>query len=104
MTGVSAGARLVRTHSVIAPGGFRATGIAVGTKTSEALGSNRIGLWFNGFPVCINSIGAPGNRDVDLTGRDIEVVIDVGAGPQRATIRTTDLSHGYVDENSAYTT
>ena len=46
--------------------------------------------------------GAPGARDVDLSGADIDVVIDLGLGTGAATIRTTDLSHAYVEENSAY--
>jgi glutamate N-acetyltransferase len=55
--------------------------------------------------VCIDSCGAPGARDVDLTGVDIDVVVDLGTGgPGQATIRTTDLSLGYVEFNSAYST
>jgi glutamate N-acetyltransferase/amino-acid N-acetyltransferase len=30
------------------------------------------------------------------------VVIDLKLGDGQATIRTTDLSHAYVEENSAY--
>jgi glutamate N-acetyltransferase/amino-acid N-acetyltransferase len=66
------------------------------------LDSNRISVSFNGFPVCVDGVGASGAREVDLSGADIEVAIDLGAGAQRASIRTTDLSHGYVEENSAY--
>jgi glutamate N-acetyltransferase/amino-acid N-acetyltransferase len=39
---------------------------------------------------------------VDLSAADIDVTVDLGVGDGRATIRTTDLSHGYVEENSAY--
>jgi glutamate N-acetyltransferase/amino-acid N-acetyltransferase len=39
---------------------------------------------------------------VDLSGPDIDVVIDLKLGDGQATIRTTDLSHAYVEENSAY--
>ena len=66
------------------------------------LDPNRISVSFNGSPVCIDGVGAPGARDVDLSGADIEVTIDLGVGDGRASIRTTDLSHGYVEENSAY--
>ena len=59
---------------------------------------------FNGFPVCVDGVGEPGARDVDLTGPDIEVVIDLGLGSRRSAVRTTDLSHGYVQLNSAYST
>ena len=66
------------------------------------LDADRISVSFNGSPVCIDGTGAPGARDVDLSGADIDVTIDLGAGTERASIRTTDLSHGYVEENSAY--
>jgi glutamate N-acetyltransferase/amino-acid N-acetyltransferase len=39
---------------------------------------------------------------MDLSGPDIAITIDLGDGPASATIRTSDLSHGYVEENSAY--
>jgi glutamate N-acetyltransferase / amino-acid N-acetyltransferase len=66
------------------------------------LDAERISVSFNGSPVCVDSVGAPGARDVDLSGADIDVTIDLGVGAERASIRTTDLSHGYVEENSAY--
>lgn len=66
------------------------------------LDAERISVSFNGAPVCIDGTGAPGARDVDLSGTDIDVTIDLGVGQARASIRTTDLSHGYVEENSAY--
>jgi glutamate N-acetyltransferase/amino-acid N-acetyltransferase len=66
------------------------------------LDAERISVSFNGSPVCIDGTGAPGARDVDLSGADIDVSIDLGVGTERASIRTTDLSHGYVEENSAY--
>jgi len=66
------------------------------------LDPERIGVSFNGFPVCVDGVGAAGARDVDLSGDDINVTIDLGVGDESAAIRTTDLSHAYVEENSAY--
>jgi glutamate N-acetyltransferase/amino-acid N-acetyltransferase len=66
------------------------------------LDAERVSVSFNGIPVCVNCVGAPGARDVDLSVDDIDVTIDLGIGTERASIRTTDLSHGYVEENSAY--
>lgn len=63
---------------------------------------NRITVSFNGSAVFTNGAGTPGAREVDLSGADIDLDVDLGAGDASATIRTTDLSHGYVDENSAY--
>ena len=67
-----------------------------------SLEPDRISVSFNGSPVCVDGVGAPGARDVDLSGDDIDVTIDLGVGAERAAIRTTDLSHAYVEENSAY--
>ena len=66
------------------------------------LDPDRITVAFNGFPVCRRGVGTPGARDVDLTGADIDVNVDLGVGRDSASVRTTDLSHGYVEENSAY--
>jgi len=66
------------------------------------LDPDTIAVSFNGFPVCVDGAGAPGAREVDLSGPDIEVVVDLKLGDGSATIRTTDLSHAYVEENSAY--
>jgi glutamate N-acetyltransferase / amino-acid N-acetyltransferase len=63
---------------------------------------DRIAVSFNGSAVCVDGVGAPGAREVDLSGEDIDVSIDLGVGSGRASIRTTDLSHAYVEENSAY--
>ena len=74
---------------------------AVGMAPVE-LEADRISVSFNGSAVCVDGAGAPGARDVDLSGADIDVTIDLGVGRARASIRTTDLSHAYVEENSAY--
>jgi glutamate N-acetyltransferase/amino-acid N-acetyltransferase len=66
------------------------------------LDPDRITVSFNGSAVCIDGVGAPGARDVDLSATDIEVLIDLGVGAAQAAIQTTDLSHAYVEENSAY--
>ncbi|KWX65660.1 bifunctional glutamate N-acetyltransferase/amino-acid acetyltransferase ArgJ [Mycobacterium sp. NAZ190054] len=66
------------------------------------LDADRIAVSFNGSPVCVDSVGVPGAREVDLSGEEISVVVDLGVGSGSASIRTTDLSHAYVEENSAY--
>ncbi|WP_291477862.1 bifunctional glutamate N-acetyltransferase/amino-acid acetyltransferase ArgJ [Corynebacterium sp.] len=64
---------------------------------------DRISVSFNGQPVCVDATGAPGARDVDLSGTDIDVLVDLGTGGEgKATVWTTDLSHDYVHINSAY--
>jgi glutamate N-acetyltransferase / amino-acid N-acetyltransferase len=66
------------------------------------LDPDRITVSFNGSAVCVDGVGTPGAREVDLSGPDIDVTVGLGLGAGRAAIRTTDLSYGYVEENSAY--
>lgn len=66
------------------------------------LDPDKIAVSFNGSEVCRNGVGVPGAREVDLSGADIHLLVDLGIGPGTASIRTTDLSHAYVEENSAY--
>lgn len=76
---------------------------AVGMADAE-MDAEDISVTFNGQTVCEHSTGAPGAREVDLSGADIDVVVDLGTGGAgRAMVRTTDLSHSYVEINSAYT-
>ena len=41
---------------------------------------------------------------VDLSAREVHVLVDLHAGDARRTIWTNDLTHDYVHENSAYYT
>jgi glutamate N-acetyltransferase / amino-acid N-acetyltransferase len=58
----------------------------------------------NGVWVCRNSGPADDPESVDLSGRRVEVLVDLKSGPHEATIWTNDLTHAYVHENSAYST
>jgi glutamate N-acetyltransferase/amino-acid N-acetyltransferase len=74
---------------------------AVGT-TDAVFEPDQLNVSMNGVPVCRNG-GVGESRDlVDLSGRDVTVVIDLQAGGESATIWTNDLTHEYVHENSAY--
>ncbi len=74
---------------------------AVGT-TGAAFDPYGIDVAINGVQVC--RAGEPHeSRDlVDLHPRAVHVLIDLHAGDATATILTTDLTHDYVHENSAY--
>jgi glutamate N-acetyltransferase/amino-acid N-acetyltransferase len=74
---------------------------ALGT-TDAAFSPDEVDVTINGVTVCRGgSIGDP-REGVDLTGRRIDIEIDLRAGTQEATIWTNDLSIAYVHENSAY--
>ncbi|GAA4848966.1 bifunctional glutamate N-acetyltransferase/amino-acid acetyltransferase ArgJ [Saccharopolyspora rosea] len=56
----------------------------------------------NGVVLFAGGTQARDRGEADLSGREIEIVIDLHLGEHEATVLTTDLSHGYVEENSAY--
>ena len=74
---------------------------AIGT-TDAAFDPYDVDVWMNGVRVC--SAGGPDRprEEVDLTPRATDVLIDLKTGLASATIRTNDLTHDYVHENSAY--
>jgi glutamate N-acetyltransferase/amino-acid N-acetyltransferase len=76
---------------------------AAGT-TQAAFDPLSLDVSINGVMICRDS--APGeSRDlVDLTGADVSILLDLKAGPAKATVLTTDLTVAYVHENSAYST
>lgn len=74
---------------------------AVGT-TDAVFDPNEINVSINGVQICRKG-GIGDSRDlVDLSGREVTVEIDLRAGESAATIWTNDLTHAYVEENSAY--
>ncbi|WP_190823289.1 bifunctional glutamate N-acetyltransferase/amino-acid acetyltransferase ArgJ [Saccharopolyspora pogona] len=56
----------------------------------------------NGVTLYADGTKARDRSAADLSGRAIEIVVDLHLGEHAATILTTDLSHDYVEENSAY--
>ncbi|HEX5994893.1 MAG TPA: bifunctional glutamate N-acetyltransferase/amino-acid acetyltransferase ArgJ [Jiangellales bacterium] len=78
---------------------------AIGT-TDVAFDPTAVDVAMNGIWVCRDGGAGPGEprEKVDMSGRDVTVTIDLKAGPGAATILTTDLTHDYVHENSAYST
>ena len=56
----------------------------------------------NGVEVC-RAGGAHRDRsEVDMSPRETLIEVDLGAGSASADIWTNDLTHDYVEENSAY--
>jgi glutamate N-acetyltransferase/amino-acid N-acetyltransferase len=74
---------------------------SIGT-TKAAFDPADLDVAMNGVWVCRQSTPHEPPDKVDLTGRQVEVLIDLKAGTERATVWTNDLTHAYVHENSAY--
>ncbi|WP_336661510.1 bifunctional glutamate N-acetyltransferase/amino-acid acetyltransferase ArgJ [Leucobacter sp. USHLN154] len=74
---------------------------AIGT-TRATFDPYEVDVAFNGVRLC--HAGAPDRpvEECDLTPRRTHVEIDLFSGDHTATIRTNDLTHEYVHENSAY--
>ncbi|MBO0828306.1 MAG: bifunctional glutamate N-acetyltransferase/amino-acid acetyltransferase ArgJ [Streptosporangiales bacterium] len=76
---------------------------AVGT-TSAAFEPDHLAVAVNGVWVCKD--GAPGDARelVDMSGREVVLGVDLGAGTASTWLWTNDLTAAYVHENSAYST
>lgn len=76
---------------------------AAGT-TNATFEADQIAVAINGVWVCRGgSVGEP--RDlVNMSGREVEIVIDLLAGSESVELWTNDLTAAYVHENSAYST
>jgi glutamate N-acetyltransferase/amino-acid N-acetyltransferase len=69
-----------------------------------ALDPDLLDIAINGVVLCRGGVAAGDRGAVDLSGKEILVEVALGLGDGVAEILTTDLSHGYVEENSAYST
>jgi glutamate N-acetyltransferase / amino-acid N-acetyltransferase len=76
---------------------------AVGT-TDAAYDPLTLDVTINGVMVCRDAAPGDPRELVDLSGPDVHIVVDLKAGSATATVLTTDLTHAYVHENSAYST
>lgn len=74
---------------------------AIGT-TSAQFDPYNVDVSMNGVRVCHRGGPDADPATVDLTGREVHVLIDLAVGAATATIRTNDLTTDYVHENSAY--
>jgi glutamate N-acetyltransferase/amino-acid N-acetyltransferase len=74
---------------------------AIGT-TKAPFDPYAVDVVMNGVRVCSNGAPDRPRDEVDLTPRSMSLVVVLKAGEADATIRTNDLTHDYVHENSAY--
>ncbi|MEV6912684.1 bifunctional glutamate N-acetyltransferase/amino-acid acetyltransferase ArgJ [Amycolatopsis sp. NPDC051071] len=75
--------------------------MALGRVPAE-IDPDKVAITINGVTLFAKGTTAADRSEADLSGRDIKIVVDLGLGEGEATIFTTDLSHAYVEENSAY--
>jgi glutamate N-acetyltransferase / amino-acid N-acetyltransferase len=75
--------------------------MALGRAQAE-IDVDKVEIATNGVTLYADGATARDRSEADLSGRQIEIVIDLHLGEHAATILSTDLSHDYVEENSAY--
>ncbi|WP_103382633.1 bifunctional glutamate N-acetyltransferase/amino-acid acetyltransferase ArgJ [Pseudonocardia dioxanivorans] len=92
---------LVKTALFGSDGNWGRVAAAVGYSDAH-VDPDRIDITINGVRLCTGGVAAGGRTDADLSGPDIVVDIALGLGDGAGEILTTDLSHAYVEENSAY--
>ena len=76
---------------------------AIGT-TDAIFDPGAVDVVMNGVAVCRNGAIGESRQAVDLSDRQVTVTIDLRTGDAAARLLTTDLTHDYVHENSAYST
>jgi glutamate N-acetyltransferase / amino-acid N-acetyltransferase len=76
---------------------------AIGT-TKAVFEPDELDVTINGIAVCRKGAAGDPRELVDLSSRAVHIAVDLHAGADTATISTNDLSHDYVEENSAYST
>ena len=74
---------------------------AVGT-TDAIFDPADLDVSINGVMISKNSAPWADRALVDMTGKDVSILIDLKSGKSEATVWTNDLSTMYVHENSAY--
>ncbi|MGH3606694.1 MAG: bifunctional glutamate N-acetyltransferase/amino-acid acetyltransferase ArgJ [Pseudonocardiaceae bacterium] len=75
--------------------------VAVGASPASVR-ADSLDIRINGVLLCKGGAMAADRSTADLSGREIAVEVDLHLGAGQATVLTTDLSHAYVEENSAY--
>ncbi len=79
--------------------------MAVG-KAGEPAERDRLSIGFGGIEVAAEGMVVEGYDEAPvaahLQGQDIDIAVDLGIGDGRATVWTSDLTHGYISINADY--
>jgi len=79
--------------------------MAVG-KSGEAADRDRLKIAFGGHVLAEKGMRAAKYNEADATkavsGREVQIAVDIGLGKGQARVWTCDLTHGYIDINGSY--
>ena len=71
---------------------------------SASYDPDHVDVAFNGVAVFVDGQLGADRSEVDLSGRDVRVELNLHAGVESASIWTNDLTYDYVKENAEYST
>jgi len=77
---------------------------AAGTVSADVapFAADGVDVLVNGIRVCHGGAADQDRSLVDLSGRAVDITVDLGAGNAAATLYTNDLTYDYVKENAEY--
>ncbi|MGL6042862.1 MAG: bifunctional ornithine acetyltransferase/N-acetylglutamate synthase, partial [Sandaracinobacteroides sp.] len=79
--------------------------MAVGKAGEPAL-RDRLSIRFGGVEVAAAGMVVEGYDEAPvaahLAGQEVDIAVDIGIGDGRATVWTSDLTHGYISINADY--
>jgi glutamate N-acetyltransferase/amino-acid N-acetyltransferase len=79
--------------------------MAVG-KAGEKADRNKLGIAVGGTQITADGGPVPNYNEgpvaEHMKGGEIQITVDIGIGPGKATVWTCDLTHGYIDINGSY--
>lgn len=104
-----AGSALVKTAVAGGDPNWGRVVAAVGAAGSHGarIDPGRLDVRFGNVTVCRFGVAAafdPDQAAAQLRGDDVHCAVDLGVGDGTATVRTCDLTHGYIAINAEYTT
>lgn len=71
-------------------------------RSGSTVDQDTLDIVINDVAVCRGGVPAAQRDTIDLSGSHVRIGIELNLGPGAAIVYTTDLSHAYVEENSAY--
>ena len=80
--------------------------VAVVGRAGVAFDQERLSIWIGGERAALKGMADPAFDEPaaarHMKGREVEIAVEIGAGPGSATVWTCDLTHGYIDINADY--
>ncbi|MCY4479094.1 MAG: bifunctional ornithine acetyltransferase/N-acetylglutamate synthase [Rhodospirillales bacterium] len=82
--------------------------VAVVGRAGVAFDQARLSIWLGGERAAKDGVADPAFDEPaaarHMTGQEVDIAVEIGAGPGSATVWTCDLTHGYIEINADYRT